>query len=1119
MKLGLLPLVVRRILTYAPLLLPVLLGTTVASATTASIVIYTQSLRDLGLEHAIQNADARSLDLEASFQTPGLDPETYEATTGRVHTAINRRLAGLVEQDVILVRSATFLVTEPGVLETDLDTTPRAAFHYVDDAEKLLTTVTGRMPQSGAVSTSGGVVTVEAVALKQGADFVGLSVGDTVSFVPYWDDRTDVVNVVLTGVAEPRDPDSYEWKTPSLERMIREPTLLSALPVVVTESTLVDTIGTLFAKADALHYTRYRMYPERIRAADSEDVRRSIGGLSSSLGGSVPGYRQSTDLDEILATYDTRIRFIEAPIAVILLLVTAMVLYAIIFLAGLVTERQRADAALLRSRGARTPQVLQIYAGQGLLITGFAVAAGPFLAAGIVASIGLLPVFSSLGDGGLLTVAITPEAFGFALIGGLLAFIVLLIPTLRLARRNLLEERRLAVRPEQSGFVQRYYLDVGLAGVAMLFLWQLGQQGSLVADSLSGQQGADLFLLLIPTMFLAATGLLLLRVLPLISGVVARLAAPVAPTWLALGLWQVGRNPMSATRLVLLLVLAAGLGAFAASFGGTLERSYRERARYETGADLRIVNADIARSGSSEDMQALVEAPTGVLGASQLLRANGGFTTGFSTDRFQLLAVDPDTLGEVAWWRNDFADDSVPELLTKLEDEPETPWGIQLPPDARRFGLWVRSAEGEDPLSQLSAIVEDGNGRYFTIFLGTLQSEEWTYLEAPLEPTRRFRFRRAVPTLQPAPPFNLVSLQVVQRSRSEGMTAGAFFVDEITTRGLGENAPVTSVRTFGSIDDLAVIDVGPLTRTDSLQRIDGAGRAGEPALLFSWGATSAFVQRGFYAGPDTYELPILVSPGVLRVTNQGVGDSIALGTGSARVPARIAGVVDFFPTLNPTDEAGFIIIGIEGLLRQQNLVGQGGEVQANEVWYRLDEDIGLDQRAETLAAIGVATASGRLVDRDELLATSKADPLVAAGWGALLLVAYGAVLFLGGTCFVAHSVLTVGERGRQFALLRTLGLRGPQIQAVVWFEHMLVVGIGIGAGYVLGQRTGALLMPFLDRTQDGVAVLPPYVIETSLPSIGAVYLLMAGVFVAATLFVVRIYNGLSLGQTLRIGED
>ena len=206
-------------------------------------------------------------------------------------------------------------------------------------------------------------------------------------------------------------------------------------------------------------------------------------------------------------------------------------------------------------------------------------------------------------------------------------------------------------------------------------------------------------------------------------------------------------------------------------------------------------------------------------------------------------------------------------------------------------------------------------------------------------------------------------------------------------------------------------------------------------------------------------------------------------------------------------------------MRHQNLVGQGDETQANEVWYRLDVGLEGEERAATLERIMESMGAGQIVDREELLATSQADPLVAAGWGALLLVAYGAVLLLGGTCFVAHSILTVGERGRQFALLRTMGLNGAQIRAVVWFEHMLVVGIGIGAGFLLGQRTGALLMPFLDRTQDGVAVLPPYIIETSVVSIGLVYGLMAAVFVIATGFVVRMYNTLALGQTLRIGED
>lgn len=1118
MGMRLLPLVLRRLRTYAPLLLPVLLGSTVAAATMASIVIYTQALRDLGLSHAVNNADERSLDLEVHFQTSGVDREVYDRATGRVHSSVSNAFDSLAEREVFTARSSTFLIPADGSDQIDLETTPRATFHVLESTADLLA-IEGRLPEPGIVETTGGIATVEAVAMRQGAEYLNLSIGDTVPFVPFWEDRTSKINVRLTGIASPVDPDAYYWLAPSMQRIVREPTLLSTFPVIIPESTLVDVIGSMFVKADGSYYARYLTNPNEIRAADSERFARAIANLNGSLSSSVESYRQNTELDDVLTTYDTRIRFIEAPIAIMLFLVTAMVLYAIVFLAGLVTDRQRADAALLRSRGARTPQVLQIYAVQGLLVTVAASAAAPFIAAGLIASVGYLPVFASLGDGGPLRVSVSPLAFGLSAIGGLLAFAVLLIPTLRLARRNLLEERRLIVRPNQAGFVQRYYLDVGLAAAGLIFLWQLGQQGSLVADTLSGQQGADLFLLLIPTLFLLSAGLLLLRVLPLIGGLVARIAAPVSPTWLALGLWQVGRNPLSVTRLVLLLVLAAGLGAFAASFGGTLDRSYEERARYDAGADVRIAGADVARNdGPTEDMQALVEAPGGVAAAARVFRASSGFAAGSSTDRFEVLAVDAPTLRNVTWWRDDFASNPLNETLDAVDAQAIEKWGIRLPDDARHLGLWVRS-EQPDPQSNLAALVEDANGRYFTMFMGNLESTEWTYREAPLEPIRRFSFRRAVPTIEPVGPFTLVSLQIVQRSRSGGMSAGAFYVDEIMTRTAAEGSEPVSARRFTNKDDLAVIQIGPLTRTDSLQLLGGAGRDGDPSLLFSWGAATAFVQRGFYAGPQNYELPMLVSPGILRSSGLRVGDTLDIGVGSARVPGTIVDVVDFFPTMNPTEGAGYVITEIQGLLRHQNLVGQGQEVQANEVWYRLDEDLAGEERTAALEGIMQSVGANQIIDREELIATSQADPLVAAGWGALLLVAYGAVLFLGGTCFVAHSILTVGERGRQFALLRTLGLNGPQIRAVVWFEHMLVVGIGIGAGFLLGQRTGALLMPFLDRTQDGVAVLPPYIIETSAVSVGIVYALMAAVFVAATAFVVRMYNTLALGQTLRIGED
>ena len=168
MGLRLLPLVLRRLRTYAPLLLPVLLGSTVAAATMASIVIYTQALRDLGLSHAVNNADERSLDLEVHFQTSGVDREVYNRATGRVHSSVSNAFEGLAEREVFNARSSTFLVPTDGSDEIDLETTPRATFHVLESTADLLA-IEGRLPEPGVVETTGGIATVEAAAMRQGA--------------------------------------------------------------------------------------------------------------------------------------------------------------------------------------------------------------------------------------------------------------------------------------------------------------------------------------------------------------------------------------------------------------------------------------------------------------------------------------------------------------------------------------------------------------------------------------------------------------------------------------------------------------------------------------------------------------------------------------------------------------------------------------------------------------------------------------------------------------------------------------------------------------------------------------------------------------------------------------
>ncbi len=73
----------------------------------------------------------------------------------------------------------------------------------------------------------------------------------------------------------------------------------------------------------------------------------------------------------------------------------------------------------------------------------------------------------------------------------------------------------------------------------------------------------------------------------------------VTPVWLEIGLLHMSRNPLQYTWLILLLVLATGLGILATTVGGTLERSQIERVLFEEGADLRVTASLLAQGGSA----------------------------------------------------------------------------------------------------------------------------------------------------------------------------------------------------------------------------------------------------------------------------------------------------------------------------------------------------------------------------------------------------------------------------------------------------------------------------------------------------------------------------------------
>ena len=172
-----------------------------------------------------------------------------------------------------------------------------------------------------------------------------------------------------------------------------------------------------------------------------------------------------------------------------------------------------------------------------------------------------------------------------------------------------------------------------------------------------------------------------------------------------------------------------------------------------------------------------------VEGVSPVLRGRGSvLSIRFGNTSYDMLAVDPDRLSEVAWYREDFSEDPLPEVMAKLKGN-EIPLGVTLPERANAVQVLVK-ADRPHPTVGMAVRVRDANGRYFTYGLGRLESSTWRLYSAELRDNRERRF-----SLLPKRPFTLVSIILGETDFENSLAPGSILIDTARFR------PWTSSRT------------------------------------------------------------------------------------------------------------------------------------------------------------------------------------------------------------------------------------------------------------------------------------------------------------------------------------
>jgi len=621
------------------------LGVLVATTTICALILYAEAVSVATLRDRLERSHQDAVyDLLIKGQTNLIDAARYY----RMDETIARQVQEIIGLPVTRTGrhgwSKSLFIVPPGQSPVgQRNQLLRTRFQFYAGVEDQIEVVEGYYPRP----TSDAQDVVEVMITETLAEKLGLKVGDVFRVMDLTGSAQPMqVQVQFAAIIRLRNPESDFW--------FYAPWFLDEA-FTVPEQTFLNSILLTFVPAEA-EFTWVANYDQNaITVLNARNVLAGLDVLRFNLTSQLGQLQFLTEFDQAIRDFLGGTFVLKALLTVLGAPIIGIALYYIVITSQLIVEQQRAEIAVLKSRGSSNGQVVGLFLVQGLLIVGLATLLAPLLALPLAQLIGKATTFLAFTDPRVLPVTLHGAIYGYAALAAALALWAILAPATRAAHETIVTYRHSEARPARRSFVHRYYLDLVLLLAGGWGYRTLSRSGTIISRSQSGGLVYDPLLLVTPLVLAAGAAFLVLRAVPLLLRGLARLAAltnTVAPL-VALG--QASRAPARYMGLILLLTFTLALGLFVASVASTFDRNYSDQAFYAAGANLRTheFDYDLAtwRVRPLDEYRSL----RGVQAAAPVLRRDLIGREAQIPAKGVLLAVDPATFAGAAWWRPDFA--------------------------------------------------------------------------------------------------------------------------------------------------------------------------------------------------------------------------------------------------------------------------------------------------------------------------------------------------------------------------------------------------------------------------------------------------------------------------------
>ena len=989
-----------------------------------AVPVYLDSLNQLTVINTLKEQKGYNSDLMFTTQWMPMIKNVVKEKQQILDDLLKNNISSLVSDKKDLLSSQKFFW---GFSEKNIDKgrlSSKASFITVDGFENNINILKGSHKKEDFKKIENGLIKV--LIHDDRMKELNISIGDELSFLPINLSSSNSLKTVVVGSFVVRDEFLMGMSNEFFNSKPTEDFEAYPLPLLVSEEMFFDQIEKSTRGLPITYWSFVSLNKENIQKMDSNQIINKIQNLDNKVKINLPQITLLTQLDTKLIKSNQELYFIFIPILIIMSVVIGFALTILMMFSFTTTLKRQVDSVTLIFRGAKKINLLKFLIYEWLPV---------FLLIIIFAPIITIPLVKNFISLNLINMGLINNSFPinyrwdyFALstisMLGCLMIVVISFFALKTKEQNLFKISGNIFTANSKPFFQKYFFDILLAILFFAIIWETRIRIFQAIDQKEIASFAFEFrMITLPLMMMFIFAILFLRIFPIIFKLLDKLVHFIhLPFGVSFGISQISRNPYWYSWLMLIFIFSISGTLAISSIHRTMEINGIQKVAYETLSDVRLIES--SPFGIKKQDREKINKIKNINKFSSILRLEGSIGTTGSGNKFEVLAIEPKKLSEIAWFREDFVNGKVDQILGELSENKEFDELIV----KDKFEKILISAKSNKEIDNtfLWVVFRGNDGRISTVTLGQIKHDEMSDHVGDLSKISL--------------PAKILAVQVYQPGSEDTSKPFQLLLEKIDL--IDSQEKKSNLISFSNDNSWATIPTSE--GMDTEMELNSLG------LKLNLGVGSTKGIRGIYRTQFKNGISVIVDHDFLKNNENPLKEKFVVNIKGVYLPVIINDEIKYFPSSGEIHDELMIfdLKQITNFLEFMNLQ----VIRPNELVLKINDN----EYDQTMLSIQSNFPLAKIKDKKTLKEKSLVTPLAIIGWKGISLISFWFVLLLALIGYYGFSRINKEVVKTDNVILGTLGVSKKKFLLIVFIEQASLLILSMSLGIIIGVIFGKI---------------------------------------------------------------